>query len=188
MAVWRKKWVWIAGAAGLAAFALVVLLVQPRVPDPRLGDARRQRAVVEKVHDGDTIRVRLLSGGGGLLKVRLRGIDCPESRHNAKCERDADRGRRGCDWQVPRGEAATRRAVELLEGRTVQLECDGPCRKGSFGRALRYVRLEDGRDFGLEMIRDGFCEDFSFRYPHPRGQQYLRIQREAKTTRRGIWR
>lgn len=31
----------------------------------------------------------------------------------------------------------------------------------------RYVRLDDGRDFGLVLVT-GLCEDFSWKYPHPR--------------------
>ena len=177
----------------LALFALAAFLIHMLVDwtrrdeRPLSGPADGARAYVEKVVDGDTVKVRLLDGGPGLTTVRVLGIDCPESHVNPKCERDGKSGRRGCDWQVPRGREAARKAAGMLKHRTVVLQCGGRCRRGRFGRALRYVKLEDGRDFGLEMVRRGLCEDFGFRYPHPRRAQYTRAQERASDSGRGIW-
>ena len=146
-------------------------------PDPQIfkpltpvkDEAAGQRAYVEKISDGDTIKVRLLPEGSEKLTIRILGIDCPESHKNAKCKRDGKAGRKGCDWQVPRGLKASKRAAELLKQQAVILEYDGKCEAGRYGRALRYVRLESGQDFGLLMVREGLCEDFGWKYPHPRG-------------------
>ena len=131
------------------------------------GDDEREIAVITHVTDGDTFRVKARSGSD---KIRVLGIDCPESSHNAKCERDGRQGRAGCDAQVPRGVAAKRRAAALLDGRTVTLE--GPFSRDPYGRRLAYIRMEDGQDYGLLMIREGRCEDFGWKYPHPRGATY----------------
>jgi len=146
-----------------------------------------QHAHVDKVIDGDTIKVRLLPGGDEKLTVRLMGIDCPESHKNRKCQRDGKQGRKGCDWQVPRGLKAAKRAAKLLKQQTVTLECEGPCKEGRYGRALRYVRLEDGRDFGLVMVEEGLCQDFGWKYPHPRMKQYIEEQALANKKGKGIW-
>lgn len=124
-------------------------------------------AVITRVSDGDTFQVTTASGRD---KVRVLGIDCPESTHNAKCERDGRRGLEDCDTQVPKGIAAKRRAQELLDGATVALE--GPSSRDVFGRRLAYIRLPDGQDYGLLMIREGRCADFGWKYPHPRSATY----------------
>ena len=137
-----------------------------RRPDPLEG----RKAYVEKVVDGDTLKVRV--DGGRRVTVRVLGIDCPESHANEKCARDGRQGRLGCDEQVPLGLEASRRAAALLKHRTVTLE--GPTKTDLYGRTLAYVRLPDGRDFGAVMVQEGLCEDFGWKYPHPRMKEYRR--------------
>ena len=43
------------------------------------------------VKDGDTVHGCLMPEGRDKIKIRLKGIDCPESRYNKKCERDDQR-------------------------------------------------------------------------------------------------
>lgn len=128
------------------------------------------KAYVEKVVDGDTLKVRV--DGGRRVTVRVLGIDCPESHANEKCARDGRQGRKGCAEQVPLGLEASRRAAAVLKHRTVTLE--GPTKRDLYGRTLAYVRLPDGRDFGALMVKEGLCEDFGWKYPHPRMQEYRR--------------
>jgi len=170
--------------------ALHFLLGQPRPSrggrKARLDAPDGALARVARVIDGDTVAVRLVDGGAELV-VRVLGIDCPESRWNNKCEREGGRGRHGCKWQVPRGKVATLMAREILEGRTVRLECGRKCARGGYGRDLRYIELEDGRDLGLELVRRGLCEDFGWKYPHPRQDAYRRAQLGAKRAGLGVW-
>ena len=153
---------------------------------PLAAAAVAEQAYVEKVVDGDTMEVRLLPGGE-VVKIRVLGIDCPESHQNQKCESDGKNGRQGCDWQIPRGLVAARRVAEILKQKVVGLECDGGCKQDVFGRLLRYLRLKDGQDFGLRLVGDGLCEDFGWKYPHPRRQQYRLAQDDAKKKKLGIW-
>lgn len=139
-----------------------------------------QQAYVEKVMDGDTIGVRLLSDSSR-VKVRILGIDCPESHKNAKCDRDGKAGRQGCAEQVPLGLNAAKRAAELLKGVVVTLEAgskDGKLKKDRYGRFLAYVRLPDGGDYGLVMLQERQCEDFSWKYPHHRMKEYKGVTKK----------
>ncbi len=72
--------------------------------------------------------------------------------------------------------------MQLLERRSVYLEPKYPGRDfelDPYNRVLAYIRLDDGRDFGLVLVTDGLCEDFSWKYPHPRSAEYLRAQQLA---------
>ena len=165
--------------------ALLLSWTMISCPNSAVSESGRQRVFVEWVYDGDTIRA--VADTREKIKVRIIGIDCPESTHNDKCERDERFGKKGCDWQVPRGKKAKRRAIELLAKKNAILECDGKCRSDSYDRALRYVRLPDGSDFGLLMVREGLCEEVSRAFPHSRGAQYRKEQRYAREKKRGIW-
>lgn len=130
-------------------------------------EPRRVLAYVLHVVDGDTLKV--VVGRDQKVTVRLKGIDCPESRVNAKCKRDGD-----CSEDVPKGKDATQAMRSLVLAEKVWLVAAG---KGGdfefddYGRTLSYVEL-DGVDVGLQLVRRGICDDYSRRYPHPRQTLY----------------
>lgn len=144
------------------------------------GDAalhESQKAVVTKIADGDTFTACLMPEMSGSVRIRVLGIDCPESKENAKCKRDGKEGRMDCKTQVPLGKKATSIAQQLLLKKTVRLESpkrDGNFERDVFGRVLAYVRLENGEDFGLHMVKQAHCEDYAWKYPHPRGKEYAK--------------
>ena len=137
-------------------------------------------ARVVRIIDGDTVVVANTSLPP--TKVRLLGIDCPETHANEKCLRDEQDGRGACRDQLPRGALAASRARELLDHQSVYLEPKYPGRDfelDPYRRVLAFIRLADGRDFGLVLVSEGLCEDFSWKYPHPRSAEYLRAQQQA---------
>jgi endonuclease YncB( thermonuclease family) len=191
-------------ALGMGIGQVGVLIAGEQKAGPAEGKAH-----VEKVVDGDTLRVRM--PGGKEETVQILGINCPESRESKKClwdgkaaqeacqlkdKRQCNAMKEGksvilgkdCDWQIPRGLEASRKAAELLGKKTVTLECDGECKRGGFGhRHLRYVRMEDGRDFGLVMVQEGYCEDFGWNNPHPRGKAYRSVMDAARKKGKGLF-
>jgi len=94
------------------------------------------RATVVKVVDGDTVDVDIDLGFGICMKderVRIMGIDTPESRTRDKVE----------DLF---GEAAKARVAQLLSGDVVlktQIARNGEDMKGKFGRILGDFVVED---------------------------------------------
>jgi micrococcal nuclease len=129
-----------------------------------------ERARVESVVDGDTIRV---SQGERRLMVRLIGVDAPETGYG---ERAAE----------PFGAEATETARRLLGGRSVTLEYESGSRVDRYGRTLAYVRLGDGRLLNEEIIRAGYAgvyERFQFRYK----EAFRAAEREARREGRGMW-
>ena len=106
--------------------------------------------VLLKCVDGDTVDVDIDLGFGVWLKderVRIMGIDTPESRTSDKVEKVF-------------GTAAKNRLKELLEngGKLITTENkDGEDMKGKFGRILGDFRTPDGELVTDIMIAEGHC-------------------------------
>jgi micrococcal nuclease len=108
------------------------------------------RAKINKVVDGDTVDVDIELGFDIVLtgqRVRIMGIDTPESRTSDKVEKVF-------------GLAAKNRLKELLGPTAVlktQIEKDGDDAKGKFGRILGDFVAPDGRMVTEVMIEEGHC-------------------------------
>ena len=106
------------------------------------------RAQVNRVVDGDTVDVDIELGFGIVLtdeRVRIMGIDTPESRTRDKVEKVF-------------GLASKERLKSLLGKTTVlktQIAKDGEDMKGKFGRVLGDFVSEDGRMITDIMIEEG---------------------------------
>ncbi|QDT38045.1 thermonuclease family protein [Stratiformator vulcanicus] len=137
-------------------------------------DERRARStvgaatgVVERVIDGDTL---LLTDG---RRVRLMGIDAPESVHPDLPEQ-------------PFGESAAARLRALCEGLPVRLEFDRE-RIDRYSRVLAYVYCE-GALLNEAMVVEGLAR-FDKRFPiSPVNANQLKAAEESARTRSlGIW-
>ena len=106
------------------------------------------RARVIKVVDGDTVDVDIDLGFGVWLKderVRIMGIDTPESRTRDKVEKKF-------------GLAAKARLKELLGATPIlktQVGKGGEDMKGKFGRILGDFLTEDGKKCGELLVKEG---------------------------------
>lgn len=108
--------------------------------------ARSAHGTVRYVTDGDTFRLK--SGE----RIRIANIDAPETQsRQAKCR-----------VEIERGEAASRQARLLLEGRAVTFERVGR----SYNRTVARVRL-DGRDVGATLIAMGAARPWLRHQPKP---------------------
>ncbi len=105
------------------------------------------RARLVKVVDGDTVDVDIDLGFGIWMKderVRIMGIDTPESRTRDKVEKLF-------------GKAASARVKELLEEDIIlktQIARDGEDMKGKYGRILGDFMVERFEDGNQEMLTD----------------------------------
>lgn len=108
------------------------------------------RAYVNKVVDGDTVDVDIDLGFGIRLtdeRVRIMGIDTPESRTSNEVEKIF-------------GLAAKHRLEELLGDVTTlrtQIAKDGEDLRGKFGRVLGDFVAKDGRLVTEILIEEGHC-------------------------------
>lgn len=154
------------GPAGPVASAAT----SPPVP------ADAEVARVQRVVDGDTVRVRATGTGdlpAGVHRVRLIGIDTPEMH--------VDTGLPDCGAQ-----AATDFLTALLDGKKVRLQADREDRD-QYGRPLRYLWTRDGTFANGAVVAAGHAEAVLFA-PNDRYWDALRaIEADARADGAGMW-
>ena len=125
-------------------------------------------AIVECVVDGDTFDVRIKDGR--LLRIRLWGVDCPESREDKKCMKN---GEASCQAEMVRGKKAKELTRSLLAGAKVTLH-------GKYAnikkRKQAYVAI-GGKDLGMTLIRSCQCEE---KYDHPKKKEYVEVAKSCR--------
>ena len=136
------------------------------------GVAEPTRVTVARVVDGDTIRVRDLTGHE--FPVRVIGIDTPETRHPTLGEQ--------CY-----GPEATTFTERFLAAGAVRLVYDPRVDpEDKYGRTLAYVE-RDGADLGEAAIRAGVARERDYDERYGRQQDYQRAQRRAERDGNGLW-
>lgn len=136
------------------------------------------RGMITKVHsvvDGDTIIVGNPKRKNRRLKVRLIGVDAPESKRSLFQD------------IAPFGEESAKYVKRrLTKGRRVFLYYDAESRD-KFGRVLAYVYLANGEFFNATLAKKGYA--FAKRFPpNVKHSAYFEsLARKARKRRRGLW-
>jgi micrococcal nuclease len=142
-------------------------------------------ATVKRVVDGDTFVCNL--DNGVEERVRLIGVDTPESKRNQKAERDSRKTGESLDTIVALGKKSAEYTKSLLPaGTQVKLETDAQ-EKDKYGRILAYVYLPDGRMLNAILVQEGYAQVMTIP-PNVRYQdKFLSLQREARENQKGLW-
>ena len=127
---------------------------------------------VAKVVDGDTFWIADGSPKG--LKVRMIGIDAPETRKSKNKE---------IGYYGTEAKAFLERR---LHGQKVCLKYDVD-RVDRYGRELAYVYLQDGSFVNADMIRGGYAVLLTIAPNVRHAEEFGRLQAEAREARRGLW-
>ncbi|OGL81173.1 hypothetical protein A3B21_02695 [Candidatus Uhrbacteria bacterium RIFCSPLOWO2_01_FULL_47_24] len=144
---------------------------EPEPPIELLTSKAQITVTVLEVIDGDTIRVSL--SDGTVEKVRLVGIDTPETKDPRKIVE--------CF-----GQEASEHLTNLLDGRVVTLRRDQVGdNRDKYARLLRYVALGN-EDINLKMVKDGYAYAYTT-YPFDKKASYVAAQANAKAALRGLW-
>jgi len=136
--------------------------------------------LVKRVVDGDTI---LLETGE---RVRLIGIDTPELHESDKLYRDASRTRQDISTIQKLGRRAYEFTRNLVEGKRVSLEFDVE-KRDRYKRLLAYVYLKDGTFVNAEIVKQGYASLMTFPPNVKYADLFLKLYREARENRRGLW-
>ncbi len=127
---------------------------------------------ISKFVDGDTFWIR--KADGKVEKIRLIGIDAPESRNTGKKQED------------PYGKTSSAYLQKLLQGQTVRLEYD-VARYDRYRRTLAYAYLKDGTFVNAHMVQQGFAKVLTVPPNVRHADLFVRLEREARSNRRGLW-
>lgn len=119
---------------------------------------------VIQVADGDTVVVHM--GMGKTERVRLYGVDAPESRQTGGADSAAF-------------------AQELLLYQPVSLSVMD---RDQYGRTVALIRLQDGRIANEEMVREGHAWVYRNYCREAFCAQWLALEHRAKKEGRGLWR
>lgn len=125
---------------------------------------------VISIADGDTFSVSM---NGVEERVRLVGVDTPETHHPDKGEQ--------CY-----GQEASDYTKKLLNNDIVRLEADTKQpNRDRYSRLLRYAYLEDGRELNELLVREGYA--FATNFNTSKKQLLRDLQNTAKSTQKGLW-
>lgn len=154
---------------------LVSLLLALTCPAFAKQPIRSIEGTVTKVSDGDTIRVT--DNLGTMVKIRLYGIDAPETtKRNKKTGKISKPGQ-------PYGEGAyqaLRQKVKLQQVRCDVYDID------KYRRLVAVVWL-GSRDINREMIAEGYAWAYRKYLRGPMAADYIAAEELARRDRKGLW-
>lgn len=150
---------------------LLVFLFQ-NFPESGVAQTKTSPVLVTKVSDGDTFWVTYPSGKEE--KIRLIGINAPESRKTGKTDVEVF------------GKEASEYATNLLLNKRVRLEFDVQ-KYDRYKRTLAYAYLESGQMVNSLLVKQGYARVATYP-PNVRYQElFQQLEKEARNARRGLW-
>jgi micrococcal nuclease len=159
----------------ILCLAIVLALAAGALPAFAEGPPRQVEGIVTYVSDGDTIHV--VDDFGTKLKVRLYGIDAPET--------PKINGRTGVVSKPgqPYGEEAEKALKEKIQAQRVRLDIMGFDR---YRRAIAVVWLGD-RDINRELVAEGHAWAYRQYLDRPYAGGYIEAERQARSQKLGLW-
>ena len=149
----------------------------PLCRDPHARDVNKYHGKIFKVInivDGDTIDIDVPDGAYEKTRIRLLGIDTPETARSPQ----------GAMYY---GKEASEFAEKLCLDKEVTVLIDTVSRaRDKYGRLLAYLVLADGTVVNELLVKEGFAYA-DLRFAHSRYQKYAQMQDVAVREKRGLW-
>jgi micrococcal nuclease len=144
--------------------------------------------IVLRAVDGDTLEV---AANGKTWRVRLIGIDCPESHPSDKLDRDARRTKQDRETIMALGRRASAFTRDLCEGQSCRLEYDkandSQRHRDKYDRLLAYVYVGDVM-VNAEVLRQGYGQAMTrYEFDPVRQEEFRRLERAARDGGTGLW-
>ncbi|MGB8225465.1 MAG: thermonuclease family protein [Sedimentisphaerales bacterium] len=130
--------------------------------------------VVVKVVDGDTIDINVPDGNFPDTRIRLLGVDTPETKNpHTKV--------------MYFGPEASKFTSDTVLGQIVFVVMDEKSKpRDKYHRLLCHIRLADGRILNEELVSQGFAYADT-RFPHSFYEKYIRLEKTAREEKKGLW-
>jgi len=173
---------------GLLAAGVLIALDHSPVSYRRQGRHRSDRQIrahdFQKYHaktfkvinvvDGDTIDVDIPDGQNGHTRIRLWGVDTPETKSEEF----------GVMYFGPEAAKFTENSAF---GKEVVIYLDEANHtRDKYGRLLAYVQLPDSNFLNEVLISDGYAYA-DLRFDHSFYNKYQQLQASARSLKRGLW-
>jgi len=131
-------------------------------------------ATVVNVVDGDTIDIDIPDSNQTYTRVRLWGVDTPETKSEEY----------GVMYFGPEAADSTTK-LALAKLVTIYLD-NGNRTRDKYDRLLAYVQLPDGRFLNEVLVSEGFAyADLRFR--HSFYNKYQQLEASARSLKKGLW-
>ncbi len=144
------------------------------------------RAKVLRIIDSDTIECDIEEIE--IKRIRLIGIDAPESDENDKLNTYASKYNKSALEIIRLGNESKKFAERLLpKGSKVFLEFDSQ-KLDMYERLLAYVWLENGKMLNKITVEEGYADVFIISPNTKYATELLEAQKIAKLSRKGMWR
>lgn len=132
-----------------------------------------KKFAVVNVVDGDTIDIDISDGQYNHTRIRLWGVDTPETKKP--------------DTPVMYfGPEASEFTKKLALGKTVTIYLDENHTRDKYDRLLAYVKLENGDFLNEELLREGFAYA-DLRFKHDFYNRYKQLEASARRGKKGLW-
>jgi micrococcal nuclease len=130
--------------------------------------------IVIKVVDGDTIDINIPDGNYANTRIRLLGVDTPET----------EKSPGGAMYY---GKEASEFTSKTVLGQKVIIVMDEKSKlRDKYHRLLAHIKLADGRILNQELITAG-CAYADTRFPHSYYEKYIRLEEAARKDKKGLW-
>jgi micrococcal nuclease len=149
---------------------LVLFIFLSAIPSPAQSGSKWYP--VSKIVDGDTFWI--INSKGENEKIRLIGVDAPESRKSGKKEIGFY------------GKESKTYLEQILTGRKVRLEYD-VSKYDRYKRTLAYVYLENGTFLNAHLIKNGYAAVMTVPPNVKYAEQFVQLQKEARDKKKGLW-
>lgn len=178
----RKGEKWISALLVILSAVLVFLIIEAVPPITKTlrlicADTAQQPVLygpyqLVRVIDGDTIAINI---DGEEVRVRLIGVDTPESVHPEK-EKNTEEGKTAAAW-----------TENILDGKAVYLEYD-VSRKDSYGRTLAYVYLDNKTTMlNRLLLENGLAQVMTVQPNSKYADDFYQLQVAAREAGAGFW-
>ncbi|MFC1677843.1 thermonuclease family protein [Planctomycetota bacterium] len=128
---------------------------------------------VINVVDGDTIDINIPDGKYDSTRIRLWGVDTPETKHPET----------GVMYFGPEAAEFTK---QMCLWKKVTIYLDKENTRGKYGRILAYAQLPDGKFLNEILLTQGYAyADTRFR--HDFYYRYKQLESVAKSRKKGLW-
>jgi micrococcal nuclease len=152
------------------AFLFTLLFLFPLYEQPI--QSQSEWVEVSKFVDGDTFWIT--NTKGQQEKIRLIGVDAPESRRS---------GRKEIGYY---GKEASAYVERMLDGKKIRLEYDVG-KYDRYKRTLAYVYLQDGTFLNAHLVENGYAMVMTVPPNVKYADLFVSLQKEARKKKKGLW-